>query len=214
MTYRCANDWSIEGPYTIEYDGDCDFIYDEGENWRIKFLSTGKHRLKINCDMEIDIFLVGGGGRDGHRKAGSNEGGGGYTRTVNGFSANSTTPYDIVVGAGGAATSAFGYTVDLGANGSVTADGAGTGKGGNGGSIDYYGRGANGSSGQAGVYEFNGTSGDRYGGGVAYVGTLGGGTGGAGGDGGIGGYDTATAGAANTGGGGSGIVIIRKAINN
>ena len=226
MSYRCKDEsgnWKNQGsePYAIDYDGRCEVIDDGGENWRIKFLTSGT--LKTNCDMNVDAFLVGGGGGGGI----GGGGGGGYTQTsfVN---INDGKTYSIDIGDGGASmqngknTSAFGAIAFGGEAGKVETGGAGGSGGGggdggsDGGNGQYYysGNPRYGGTGQGyTTREFGESTGFLYAGGGGGVdsdrGSGGGGVGSKGGGGG--------SGAANTGGGGgdyavggSGIVVIRN----
>ena len=84
-------------------DGTCIVIDDDGGNWRIKFLSSGRFTpLKA---MTIDAFVVGGGGGGGHgENTGrfmASGGGGGRTRTTKNISLLANKSYTMVVGAGG-----------------------------------------------------------------------------------------------------------------
>lgn len=113
------------------YTGDYMLIDDgkEGsvQNWRIKFLTSGTLTF-TKTPGTIDVFAVGGGGGGGNDSGGG--GGGGYTKTQAGVVAYANTPYEIVVGAGGAKaasvsvlgstggqTSAFGVTANGGGGG-------------------------------------------------------------------------------------------------
>ena len=152
------------GKITFAYTGSYTEIDDGGGNWRVKFLTSGT--LLPSNDVEVDCFLVGGGGGtrapsypNNPRASGA---GGGYTLTSKKVKLKANTPYEIVVGAGGNGnnsgeeTSAFGFVAAGGlpgkrANASV--------KGGNGG------------SGGAGFYTANGIAGSDGG-----DGTMGGST--------------------------------------
>ena len=202
-------------------------LQDDETNWRIKFLSSGTFTPKKA--MNIDAFLVGGGG--------------GYTKTVKSIILSANTSYPIVVGAGGAPSSnggdssCFGTTCSggIGATSSVggaggsggggsgyTGQSAGGGNGGSDGSDGKKGGTGNGGKGQGTTTrEFGESTGDLYsggGGGGTQSGSAG--AGGAGGGGtarpvspavensGGGGYGSYSDNAA--GSGGSGIVIIRN----
>lgn len=214
-----------DSTYLVLNDGD--------NNWRIKFLSSGVFTpLK---DMTIDSFLVSGGGSGSYYshftpEESSAGGGGGYTKTIKAISLKANTPYDIVVGAGGAAltsngtgnaggdTSAFGETVtggfgggkyDTGSKASIGGNG---GSGGGGGAVKskYVGNGGsdgsdgtrNGGTGQGTTTkEFGENTGKLYsGGGGGYRRSSKETTLGTGGDG--GGADAKNSASDNTGGGG------------
>jgi len=102
-------------------------VEEDGEDWKIKFLSSGT--LSLKKDLEVDMFLVGGGAG-----ANTNGGSGGYTKTyidqeiLSGY-------HTIVVGSGGAAGGVAGGTSYFGveatyyaAGGTVEAGGSGGGK--------------------------------------------------------------------------------------
>jgi len=59
--YKCSNASAGSNPY-FEYGGACTLIDDGSGNWRVKFTSSGRQTLKVNKQLSIDIFLVGGGG--------------------------------------------------------------------------------------------------------------------------------------------------------
>lgn len=93
------SDFTYTGDYTLVDDGD--------GNWRLKFLSSGT--LTPKKDLLVDVFLVGGGGAGGGANiatigAGAG-GGGGYTATHKSIVLLNSTPYTIVVGAGGVGVS-------------------------------------------------------------------------------------------------------------
>ena len=98
--YKCKNAKSgdIE-PYTFTYTGNCTYIDDGDGNCRIKFTSSGN--LTINYGMQVDVFLVGGGG-GGHITYDhvGGAGGGGYTKTVKNVTLESNT-YKVNIGGGG-----------------------------------------------------------------------------------------------------------------
>ena len=144
-SFRCKNpdgSWNIVGdePYSIDYNGNCS-IHDDGDgNWRVKFLSDGE--LKVGCDMEIDVFLVGGGGNGGvvNWGCGSGGGGGGYTKTEKNVSIVNSENYRIDIGAAASDTTAFGFVAKHGNNGgnptqnsNYTINGGNGGDGGSGG---------------------------------------------------------------------------------
>lgn len=210
------------------YTGEFEAINETGENWKIKFLSSGV--LTINklkgASKGIDVFLVGGGG--GVRYQYSGGGGGGYTRTVKNIQISKGV-YEIIIGAGGlkadgGVSEAFGQKASGGymSNGSGANGGSGGGgylggssRGGIGGSNGGDGGTVSGTDGKGGkgqisvpgplgetgnTREFGEETGDLYAGGGG-----GGSTDGfvvAGGDG--GGGATYSSGAANTGGGAGG----------
>ena len=226
-------------------------------NWKIRFLTSGTLTFSnsTGLDSGIDIFVVGGGGtgaRGGEyimQSRGGGGGGGGAAITVIKFPAATGNSYSIVIG-GNQSNSSFGLsgtayftalaggTPDVPSYSSSGGHVAPVGSGGAGrlsGQTSYYGasnvivRTGGAGNGSAGNYEFNGSSGKRYGaggspgtGGVAQSsggysstpgsgGADGGGRGGAGcsyvnqgrGYSTYGGYD-GTAGTANTGSGGGG----------
>ena len=195
----------------FDYTGNYNVIDDGGGNWRVKFLTSGT--LTTYAQANFDVFLVGGGGAGSSSLEGAGgAGGGGYTTTAINVKVNAGS-YNIVVGAGGAATSrlgnngasstAFGYTALGGNAGGYTSSG----NGGSGGGWGTYGS-DGGAKGQGtttcefGEGTTNGcTGGDTFaysGGGVIGVGNsvAGGGGGCAGG--------SCWNGAVNTGGGGCG----------
>ena len=129
-SYRCKQiDGSFvtkgDEPYAIDYDGRCEVINDGNGDWRIKFLEEGEHKLKVNCDMTIDAFLVGGGGGGSYQSSskgtGGGGGGGGYTKTVNNISLLKNTNYEIIIGAGGTAGEDNGNTYQGGTGGTTYA---------------------------------------------------------------------------------------------
>ena len=226
-------------------------------NWKIRFLTSGTLTFSNSTGLGsgIDIFVVGGGGtgaRGGEyimQSRGGGGGGGGAAITVIKFPAATGNSYSIVIG-GNQSNSSFGlsgtayFTALAGGTPeapSYTSSGghvAPVGTGGAGrlsGQTSYYGASnvivqtGGAGNGSAGNYEFNGSSGKRYGaggspgtGGVAqssggYSSTPGSGGADGGGKGGAGcsyvnqgrGYSTyggydGTAGTANTGSGGGG----------
>lgn len=91
------------GGVSYTYTGDSEFISDGGDNWKIKFLTSGTLTFSSlgTASSGIDLFLVGGG---------SAEGGGGYTATHKGLSISTGTSYSIVVGSGGTSSSVNGGT--------------------------------------------------------------------------------------------------------
>ena len=216
-------------------------------NWKIRFLSDGNLVFTNLNDVEdVDIFVVGGGGSGasgstfiGGGSRGGGGGGGGAAVTAFGFTIATSTTYNIDVGAA-SSNSSFKqngteyFTALSGSNSSspyfdyawyVPVGAGGTGR--KSGQTDNYGASnvvavAGASGGGNGNYEFNGTSGLRYGAGGGAGGwgaaTTTGGVGGTGGSGGAdgggnggtgssascdGGQDGA-AGSNNTGSGGGG----------
>ena len=138
------------GAPQYEYTGQSTFIDDGGGNWRIKFLTSGT--LTLTRDIEIDVFLVGGGGSGATSKAGKQGyggGGGGYTKTAKAIKLTKNNPYAIVVGAGGVCRVSD-YPESGGDGGASTAFGqnAGGGKGGQFGNT-HPGAGGDGGSGGA-----------------------------------------------------------------
>lgn len=96
-----------------EYSGKHEYIDDGDGNWRIKFTTSGKLRW-LSSITKIDIFGVGGGGGGGGTTStyGGNGGGGGsgYTKTVKLVEITNKQEIDVVIGAGGRASSAGGTT--------------------------------------------------------------------------------------------------------
>lgn len=93
---------------TYTYTGQHQLINDGNFNWRIKFLTTGTltfSSLGNATGKGLNVFLVGGGGGGSTWYGGG--AGGGYTRTVY-ASPTINTPYDIIVGAGGTPSGAYG----------------------------------------------------------------------------------------------------------
>ena len=226
-------------------------------NWKIRFLTSGTLTFSNSTGLGsgIDIFVVGGGGtgaRGGEyimQSRGGGGGGGGAAITVIKFPATTGKSYSIVIG-GNQSNSSFGLsgtayftalaggTPEVPSYSSSGGHVAPVGTGGAGrlsGQTSYYGASnvivqtGGAGNGSAGNYEFNGSSGKRYGaggspgtGGVAqssggYSSTPGSGGADGGGKGGAGcsyvnqgrGYSTyggydGTAGTANTGSGGGG----------
>lgn len=85
-----GTDFTYSGEYQVFNDSD-----DEGDKWRIKFLTSGNFVPLSN--MEIDAFYVGGGGGFWYGAGG----GGGYTKTEKNIILTANTEYPIVIGAGG-----------------------------------------------------------------------------------------------------------------
>ena len=149
------------------------------QNWRIRFLTSGKFVPKWN--MTIDAFLVGGGGSGCAGSGGG--GGGGYTNTQKGIELKAGEEYTITIGAGGAKvssneggyntgasgnngkqTSAFGYTANGGQGGQKADDTYPYGYGGQGGSGGGAGRANGGSDGNDGEDNKSTTAGPGKGG--------------------------------------------------
>lgn len=154
------------------YSGSAVLIDDGDDNWRIKFLTSGKLRFNYlgNARKGIDVFLLGGGGGGGYTTAkygGSGGGAGGYTATYK-TQIQPNVEYDIVVGAGGSGggnggkSEAFGFSANGGncGRGSHLESGGGWGgrggDGGSGGGAGQYGKvgyaGSGGSDGGNGGY--------------------------------------------------------------
>ncbi len=122
------------------YTGDYTFIDEGDKNWRIRFLTSGTLTF-TKAPKNIDLFLVDGGSGGGKKNykfnssINLNQGGGGagYTRTIEDISLNANSPYEIVIGAGGAISGNGGLTSALGyLTGQQSTAGGNT--GGNGGS--------------------------------------------------------------------------------
>ena len=135
--YSAGNGTFDETSFT--YSGE--YLFSGGDEWTLKFLTSGL--LTLLKDADIDIFAVGGGGGGGNGNDGSyggQGGGGGYTATVKAQSLAKNVPYTVTIGAGGAAhtsggSSSFGELCtaqggEYGANG-----GDGGGYGGSGGGV-------------------------------------------------------------------------------
>lgn len=135
------------------YTGQHQLIKESGENWQIKFLTSGI--LTWNSDdATIDAFLCGGGG--GGSQGG---GGGGYTKTVSKLTVSKGSTTQIAIGAGGTGgksgrnggSSSFGsQTVNGGNAASGDAGGDGGSGGGRVGSSQYRNGGNGGSDGADG----------------------------------------------------------------
>ena len=210
-------EFTYTGDYMLIDDGKEEKV----QNWRVKFLTSGT-LIFTKEPGSADVFLVGGGSGGN----GSRGGGGGYTFTSTSVLLVKETPYEIIIGAGGANstnggdTSAFGLT----AKGGNEANG-GSGGGGNTGGADpgYGGTGGSDGSNGGNATGYNAMNSWGYGGGIGQGTTTrafgettgdlyaGGGGGsstseskhGAGGEGGGGGKG-APDGQVNTGGGGMG----------
>ena len=148
-----ASSWTTGG-VSYTYTGDSEFISDGGDNWRIKFLTSGTLTFSSlgTASSGIDLFLVGGG---------SAEGGGGYTATHKGLSIAKGTSYSIVVGSGGTSSSVNGGTSSgfgKSVNGGQGKDG-GSGAGGSGYVNDGATGGSNGGNGGLGGDNWTGGTG-------------------------------------------------------
>ena len=142
------------GGVSYTYTGDSEFISDGGDNWKIKFLTSGTLTFSSlgTASSGIDLFLVGGG---------SAEGGGGYTATHKGLSIAKGTSYSIVVGSGGTSSSVNGGTSSgfgKSVNGGQGKDG-GSGAGGSGYVNDGATGGSNGGNGGLGGDNWTGGTG-------------------------------------------------------
>lgn len=121
------------------YTGTYEYIDDGGNNWRIKFLTSGVFTPKK--DLLVDVFLVGGGagGLTGLLPNELPGGGSGYTTTERSVHLTANTTYDIIIGAGGETSYNGGKSSALGfeASGGQAGGGASTqalgGRGGSGG---------------------------------------------------------------------------------
>jgi len=225
--------------YCFKYSGKFTVTDGTTENWKVKLLTTGSFIPYTTGD--IDAFLVGGGGGGMFNWTecfDSVGGGGGYTTNVQQKSLTAKTNYSVVIGNGGAikkitqadtgeSTTAFGYTAAGGIGGGCQVGGSGgsgggyrTGNGGSDGSNGINSNGVYGIGQGITTREFGSATGDLYagggGGGYLTASTLGGAGGGG---------NKGTPGTPNTGGGGgsnsdnylsgkggSGIVVIRKAV--
>lgn len=58
-SYSCANGLYGMEPYKFTYSGDCEVIDDDNNNWKIKFLTSGKFSTTV--ENSIDILAVGSG---------------------------------------------------------------------------------------------------------------------------------------------------------
>jgi hypothetical protein len=101
--------FTYTGTYEIVDDNNNTLTNLNSENWRIRFLTSGKlifTRLK-GANNGIDAFLVGGGGGGALNIAGSSNssgcggGGGGETKMFSNILLNKNTEYTIAIGAGG-----------------------------------------------------------------------------------------------------------------
>lgn len=123
---RRGSGMSSKGVPDITYTGTYSVILEDdiGENWFIKFTSSGILTLKRNT--VVDAVIIGGGGAGQEGTAVSRNGGGsGYNQQPIGIELVANTRYEIIVGDGGArnsesnggASSAFGYTANGGQSG-------------------------------------------------------------------------------------------------
>ncbi|MDD5980492.1 MAG: hypothetical protein PUC23_05240, partial [bacterium] len=208
------------------YTGSHQFIDDGDGNWRIKFLTSGTFTL-TSSDLNIDIFLVGGGGAGTYGEINySSGGGGGYTKTIKNVNIAKDSSHSIIIGAGAQRNASYttatgkpsyfdSYLANGGKSGAHQAGGNG-GSGGGGGRLSTGG--SDGGNGIRGGYSFTqgsgqGTTTREFGeaGGDIYSGGGGGGggtnqSGGAGGagGGGNGGKGGSESSCGNGGNGGSG----------
>ncbi len=130
------------------YTGRCAVLRDE-DGWKIRFLTSGTLTI-TSKDTDVDVFLVGGGGGGGagsqsqsgwtgpgNSKNGSGGGGGGgYTNTVPKQMLKANSPYEVVIGAGGAG--AVGVQTYVGATGGETSFNGHVAAGGEGGRSASY----------------------------------------------------------------------------
>ena len=128
-------------------DGTYQVLDDGGENWRIKFLSSGTFTPLRN--VVIDAFLVGAGGCKGCTHCGA--GGSGYTTTVRSIVLAANTAYQITIGAAGINPTKAGTDGADGGTTSAFAASALGGKGSLAGSSSARKPGADGGSGGGGV---------------------------------------------------------------
>ena len=122
-TIKCANFNTAATSAIITYTGNCSISVVDSTEWRMKLTSNGSFSSLI--DMNIDAFLVGGGGAGNTQKGGS----GGKTSTYSNIALTANTSYSITIGAGGSpnggsggTTSAFGKSI---AGGSLSSGGSG-----------------------------------------------------------------------------------------
>lgn len=172
-----------------DFTGQHMLIKDGGEDWRIKFLSSGTLTWNDE-DAEIDVFLVGGGAGGGTGTNAFFGGGGGYTATHKKIKITKGQTIQVTIGAGGqssqngGSTTFFDLTVSggrsqnsYGAGGSggggygsqIHPGGAGGSDGGNGG--NSWGNGGKGQG--TTTREFGEPDGDLYSGGGAGAGANG-----------------------------------------
>lgn len=98
------------------YTGQSETIVEEGIGWKIRFLTSGTFTLLSPDRMMIDAFLVGGGGGGANADTAHVDtafagggGGGGFTDT-HFAQIEKDTPYEVTIGAGGAARQNGGVT--------------------------------------------------------------------------------------------------------
>lgn len=147
------------------YEGGTYSVEPDGENWKIKFLTSGT--FISEKDILVDVFAVGGGGGGtngstvGYEGAG---GGGGYTVTAREMPVLAGTPYEIVIGAGGSGSAySSSATSRTAGNGGDTSGFNVTALGGKGGSVVYNSHctGGAGGSGGGAWYGAGGTDGSN-----------------------------------------------------
>lgn len=145
------------------YSGQYALINDEKENkiqnWRIKFLTSGKLVFTSlgSGDTGIDIFAVGGGGGTDTAYDSYGGGGAGYTKTITKQILQTGIEYDVVIGTGGGratdgGNSSFGSLLTAaGGKKAYVIGGTGWfgGNGGSGGGSQYAEGGSDGSDGNA-----------------------------------------------------------------
>jgi hypothetical protein len=140
---------------TFAYTGNYTLIDDGDKNWRIKFLGSGT--FTPGKDITIDACAVGGGGGANKRLSANATGGcGGFTTNQTGVVLSADTPYEIVIGAGGAAAT----VIASGTKGGTSSAFGLSALGGDGGAYStsrYGGSGGAGIAGSPGVDGANGT---------------------------------------------------------
>lgn len=152
-----STDFTYTGTYTWVDDG--------SGNWRIKFLTSGNFTPKK--PINVDIFLVGGGGGGSGAKQGVYEGSGGgagWAGTMYNRALSANVAYGIVIGVGGAGG---GDSADGGNGGNTYWVGDGV-PGGEGGRASGK-RGGNGGSGGGGGVAAGGSNGSNGGAGSGYT---------------------------------------------
>lgn len=142
-SYSCANGSAGSSPYNFTYTGNCTIVDEGGNNWVVKFTTSGTFTPAISSS--IDVFLVGGGGGGGNIYSGGCEptsvgsGGRGYAASYKKINIAANTSYKITIGGGGrgehgcsdkssgngSSSSAFGYTVKGGNAASGKTSGSG-----------------------------------------------------------------------------------------
>ena len=129
-------EFTYSGTYQLLDDGKSG----SEQNWRIKFLTSGKLKF-AKVVKNIDVFCVGGGGGGstvGYHEGYGGGGGGGYTTTTKKVPISAGVEYKIIVGAGGAGadkgqaasggnTSAFGCSANGGKGGAHAGGNGGSG---------------------------------------------------------------------------------------